>query len=117
MASGQSYLIKDLDWKKAVRDSKKRVKSHVLASRGLEFICAAPECEEIDLLVEFTHPITGHKFHVCQFHWKVLSFEMRNMGYGMDTLHEFMKKLADKHGGSLAFAEIRKSVPLVTTKH
>lgn len=108
-----SYIITDLNWKEAVADAKKRVKAHPLASRGLELICAVPTCETFDPLIEFVHPKTKHRMHVCQFHFKVLSYEMRELGYRMPTLAQAMRDLARKHGGTLKFAEIRKSVPIL----
>lgn len=116
MAHSESHLILDLNWKDAVKQAKKRVKDHPLYGKGLEFICAAPKCENYDPLVEFKHPVTKHVFSVCQYHYKVLSYEMRETGYRMATLAQAMRDLAGEHGGTLNFADIRTSVPELARK-
>jgi len=110
MSQTFSHIIPDMNWKEAVRDAKRRVKHHALAGRGLGFICAAPNCDNYDTLLEFEHPKTGHKMHLCLLHHRMAMYEMRHLEYTQKTTLSVIMGLAKRHGGNLRFASLGSTI-------
>lgn len=117
MNVGTSYLIPSLEFAKAVREAQKRVKAHPLGDRGLEFICAAPLCEITDPMIEFVHPKSGYRMHLCPGHNRMLRYEMRKMGHKMATLEQYLHDLRQENGGALRFAAITALPKLLKPAH
>ncbi len=105
-----SYLVKDLNWRQAVRAAKKKAKDQNI--EGLEYICAVPKCFHMERLMLFKHPQNGYEMYLCLPHWRLVEYEMKELQRKYDTQINFFAKsgnlahLAAKNGGKLPSIEI-----------
>jgi len=107
-----SHLIKDMNWKTAAKDAKRRVKNAHLS--GLIYICAMPRCEAMETLLFFKHPKNGYEMYLCPFHWRCAQYESKHLDRKHDTQVNFaaksglLDKLANENGGKLPSIRVRE---------
>lgn len=105
-----SHIIKDLNWKQAVRDAKKKAKDQNI--EGLAYICAVPKCPHMERLMFFKHPQNGYEMYLCLPHWRLVQYEMKELQRKHDTQINFfaksgnLAKIAAENGGRLPSIEI-----------
>jgi hypothetical protein len=101
-----SHICPDVNWKEALRDSKKKAAKDPRGSAGLQMMCPFPGCETIDPLLLFKHPKTGHECYLCNYHWRMAQVEAREMQWRHQTLTTFLARTALETGGTLKFASL-----------
>jgi len=108
----ESHLIKDLNWRTAEADTKRKVKNANIS--GLIYMCAAPNCEGMQELLFFKHPQNGYEMYLCTFHWRQAQFESKKLNRKYDTQVNFiaksgvLDKLARDNGGKLPSIRVRE---------